>query len=88
MDFGAPERVSKIRYYARGDGNSIEPGDFYELSYWSADGGWKSVGRKVADDVSLTFTSVPANALLLLRDRTKGSNEHVFVYENGEQKWW
>lgn len=88
MDFGSPKSLTAIRYYARGDGNAIEPGDLYELLYWDTKDGWTSLGCKKAESITLEYNSVPANALLLLRDRTKGRNEHVFVYENGEQRWW
>lgn len=88
MDFGRPISLGAIRYYARGDGNAIEPGDLYELLYWDGAEGWKTVGRKIAESIALDFDGVPANALLLLRDLTKGRNEHVFIYENREQRWW
>lgn len=32
--------------------------------------------------------NVPTNALLLLRNHTKGKEERIFTYENGEQVWW
>lgn len=88
MDFGKPKSLRSIRYYARGDGNAIESGDLYELFYWSTDGGWQSLGKKRGDTIALEYDNVPSNSLLLLHDHTKGHNEHVFVYENKEQRWW
>ena len=32
--------------------------------------------------------NVPTNALLLLRNHTKGKEERIFTYEGGEQVWW
>ena len=36
----------------------------------------------------LYVDNVPTNALLLLRNHTKGKEERIFTYENGEQVWW
>ncbi len=85
MDFGKPVKVSRILYYGRGDGNSVEPGDEYELYFW-LNGGWRSLGRKKAQSVSVTFDNIPAGALLLLRDHTKGKDERIFTLtEEGQQ---
>ena len=87
MDFGEPVRVAAIEFTGRGDGNAIERGDLYELFYFK-DGAWRSLGQKTGEGVTVTFDNVPENALLLLRDRTKGKDERIFTYENGEQIWW
>jgi hypothetical protein len=87
MDFGKPVNVGRIVYLARNDGNCIEIGDKYELLYW-ADNKWKSLGRKIADNVMLDYDNCPTNALFLLHDLTKGREERIFTYENGEQVWW
>ena len=88
LDFGKPVKLSKIRYTPRGDGNMIEPGDEYELLYW-ADGHWRSLGRKVAETMSVSFGDIPEGALLLLRDRTKGHDERIFLLDSeGRQEWW
>ena len=88
MDFGKPVKVSKIIFYGRGDGNTVEIGDRYELFFWQS-GCWHSLGRQEANDVSLTYDNVPKNALLLLRDLTKGKDERIFtIEETGRQQWW
>lgn len=87
MDFGKPVKLSRIVYTGRGDGNSIENGDLYELFYYG-DGGWVSLGRKRGDGLSLRYDNAPRGALFLLRDLTKGKEERVFTYEDGRQKWW
>ena len=46
--------------------------------------GWKSLGSKVATEREIDFL-VPQNALLWLRNRTKGREEQVFIYKNGRQ---
>ena len=86
MDFGKPARPSKITYLGRGDGNNIEKGDLYELSYFK-NGGWHSLGQKIATAGHLDFDGVPKNALLYLRDLTKGREDRIFTYENGQQVW-
>ncbi len=88
LDFGKPVNVAKIIYYGRGDGNTVEIGDLYELYFWN-EGTWRSLGQKVADGISLTYDNVPSGALLLLRDLTKGKDERIFMIdENGRQEWW
>lgn len=88
LDFGKPQAVDMIRYTPRGDGNSIEPGDVYELSYWNNDC-WVSIDKKTANTVSIDFSNVPKNAILYMRDCTKGTDDRIFMIDkNGEQQWW
>lgn len=82
-----PSSVGKIRFIGRNDGNTIEVGDSYELFYWN-DSKWNTVDIRVATDNRLLYDSVPANGLYVLKDRTKGWEERVFTYDNGEQIWW
>ena len=84
LDFGLPVEVGRVRYTSRGDGNCVEPGDEYELLYW-ADGAWQTVGKKRALGVGITFDNVPAGALYLLVDRTKGVEHRIFTYADGRQ---
>ena len=88
LDFGKPVAVDNIRYSPRSDGNMIEPGDIYELTYW-ADGAWQSLGTKKATTVSLDWNGVPANGVYVLLNRTKGDSVRIFLIdENGKQEWW
>lgn len=87
MDFGKAVKLQRIDFTPRGDGNTIEPGDVYELLIWDADG-WKSLGRQTATGLNVTFTSVPTNGLYRLHNCTKGAEERPFTYENGRQVWW
>lgn len=87
MDFGRPVKMNHIYYVGRGDGNSIEKGDEYELMCWK-NGTWESVGRMTADGPSLPFEGVPAGGLYLLKDLTKGHDERIFTFEGGKQVWW
>ncbi len=85
-DFGKSVRLSSIVYYPCNDDNFVFPGHLYELFYY--DRGWISLGKQTACSYSLTFKNVPDNALLYLKDCTKGKEERPFTYENGIQVWW
>jgi hypothetical protein len=86
LDLGKPESVGRIGYMTRNDDNNIRIGDTYELFYWDMD--WVSLGKQIADDFSLTFHHVPQNALLLLRDLTRGTDERIFLYKDVKQLWY
>lgn len=92
MDAGKPERLVRMCFSPRGDGNGIIPGYAYELLYF--DGGWKSLGSKTAQTeksdktVVLQFPAVPVGALLWLKCHTEGKEERIFTYQNGKQVWW
>lgn len=49
-----------------------------------------SLGKQMGSNETyrLTYNNVPTNALLLLRNLTKGTEERIFTYEKGEQVWW
>ena len=74
------------RKYPEDESNLVEPGDHYELFYWH--NGWVSLGQQTAAEKTLTYNNVPENALLLLRDLTKGKQERIFTYKNNQQIWW
>ncbi len=84
---GRPVKMDRLFYYGRGDGNAVEVGDEYELFWW--DGGrWQSLGRQRATRPCLEYSGVPAHALYLLRDLTKGRDERIFTYRDGRQQFW
>lgn len=88
LDFGEKVRIDKIRYTPRSDGDMIEPGDVYELLYWN-NSRWQSLGQKTATEVYIDYENVPSDAIYILRDRTKGSSERIFLIDNdGKQEWW
>lgn len=86
MDFGEPTSVKRISYMTRNDDNNIRVGDEYELFYW--DMNWISLGKQTATDFTLTFNLVPQNTLLILRNHTRGKDERIFLYKNGQQIWY
>ena len=79
-------RIGALGFAPRNDDNAIISTDTYELFYWN--GEWKSLGRKKTEGDSLIYDKVPENALLWLRNLTKGREERPFTYENGRQIWW
>lgn len=86
FDLGASFRLGSMLYVPHNDGNYIEPGDEYELFYHDGMEGWKSLDRQTALADSLVYENVPGNAVLWLRDLTKGREEQQFILdENGEQ---
>lgn len=80
------KKIVKMRYCPRSDTNFVEPNDNYELLYWSNE--WVSLGVNKATNFSIVFNNVPKNALLWLRDITKGKEERIFTYRNNNQIWW
>jgi len=87
LDLGKPRKISKIRYLPRNDMNHIEIGDIYELFYWY-NNAWQSLGRKIADKNYIEYHNVPKEALLLLKDISKGKEERIFMYKNNNPVWW
>lgn len=87
LDFGKEVFISSFRFLPRNDDNFIKEGEDYELFYW--DNGWISLGKQIGTSRQyLEYTNAPLNALFLLRNLTKGKEERIFTYENGEQVWW
>ncbi len=88
LDIGKENKakVTRIEFYPPNDGNSVEVGNEYELSYW--DGGWISLGKHFATNEELVYTKVPTNAIYVLKNLTKGYKQRIFTYENGTQVWW
>lgn len=79
------DKISEVRLILWNDGNRIQKGHCYELFYFEKE--WISLGKKIAKEDTMCF-NVPKNALLLLRDYTKGKEERIFTYKEGKQIWW
>lgn len=84
FDMGTSIPIGKIFFSPRNDDNFIYPGDRYALFYQDGVNGWKLLEEQTATGRELHF-NVPSNALLWLRDLTKGREEQVFYIENGKQ---
>ena len=88
FDLGGLYRLDDMLFVPHNDGNYIEAGDEYELFYHAGVDGWKSLGRQTAVSDSLVYDNVPGNAVLWLRDLTKGREEQQFILdEYGEQSF-
>lgn len=85
LDLGKPEYIGKMVYVPRNDENFISIGDTYELFYQDGVNGWASLGQKVGTEPQLLYDHIPRNALLWLRDLSRGKEEQAFRIENGEQ---
>lgn len=85
FDYGVPVEVNSIIYVPRNDDNFIRVGDNYELFYQDGAGGWRSLGKQTATDYVLKYDNVPDNALLWLRNYSRGKEERAFYYEDGKQ---
>ena len=85
LAFGSATTVDSILFVPRSDDNFIRPGDRYELLWQDGRRGWRSLGSKVADSCALVYDNIPRNALLLLRNHTRGSEEQVFHIKDGRQ---
>lgn len=78
-------KIEHLFIVPHNDDNYVVPAQEYELLYYTADG-WKSLGRKMSEGFSIDY-DVPANAVMLLRNHTKGREEQVFVYRDGRQMY-
>ena len=87
LKLSEPTQVGRIRYIGRNDGNCIETGDEYELCYWQ-NNRWKSLCKQIAQGDTLFYENAPVGGLYILHNHTKGKEERIFTYENGEQIWW
>lgn len=85
IDFQKVCMISKIQFVPRNDDNFIRIGDEYELLYHIDTGwGWKTLGKKKATTNTLNYEA-PHNALLWLKNLTRGYEEQLFIYEDEKQ---
>ena len=88
LNFGKPTTIACFRYLPRNDDNFIKEGEEYELFYWE-NYQWNSLGKQTGTSKQyLEYPNTPTNALFWLRNLTKGKEERIFTYENGQQVWW
>ena len=86
LDLGGKKSVGSVSYTPRHRDNFVRPGDTYEL--FVCDGGeWKSAGVQVSQSDSLLYRDVPLDALMLLKNLTRGVDERVFEYKDGKQSF-
>lgn len=87
LSFDEPISVSYIKYISNNDENGIYPDNEYELLYFD-NGEWVSMGQKIATDYLIDYDNVPSDALLWLRNHTKGKEERPFMVVHGKIKFW
>jgi hypothetical protein len=80
-----PQNIGTIEFQARNDDNHINIGETYELFYWNKV--WISLGTQTANDTVLYY-NVPKNALLWLRNITKGKEEYPFIVDKHKNQIW
>lgn len=89
LELSSPATINQIRYLIRNDDNGVRKGNVYELFYIDSDFAWVSAGRKTADeDDRIHFDNVPEETVYWLRNLTRGKEERIFTYNNGQQIWW
>jgi len=89
MKFSQKEKIGKFVYLPRNDDNFIREGELYELFFWGNEGKWISLGQQHGEKAKQAlYYDAPRNALLRLRNLSKGVEERIFTYESGKQVWW
>lgn len=89
LELSSPAAIRRIRYLIRNDDNGVRKGNIYELFYIGSDFAWVSAGRKIAgEDDRIHFDHVPDGTVYWLRNLTRGKEERIFTYKNGQQLWW
>ena len=71
----------QMLYTPWNDDNYVSPGEEYELFYHNGIGGWQSLGKQMATSDSLVYDNIPSNAILWLRNLTKGKEEQQFIID-------
>lgn len=86
LELDEPHELTMLTYVSRTDDNDIRVGDVYEMWYWND--GWQSLGVQAANEHFLEWEGVPVGALYYIRNLTRGREQRIFTYENGEVTWW
>lgn len=87
FDFRKAVRLDSVCYMPLNDGNGIFPGNIYELRYWK-DGRWNTVCTERSEGYFLKFDSVPSGGLYWLCNLTTGTQERIFIVEDGKMKFY
>ncbi|MFM7133511.1 MAG: hypothetical protein ACKO0W_04255, partial [Planctomycetota bacterium] len=65
----------------------VKPGAAYELFVWK-DGGWKSLGRREANEETREFAQIRGDGLHWLVEDGSERLERIFTIEDGRQVFW
>lgn len=86
-DMGKTVAIDKVIYLPRNDDNHVVPNHLYRLDYYQG-GALKRGEPMLSTSYSITFDKVPTNALYILHDLSKGTEERIFTYTNNQIKWY
>jgi hypothetical protein len=84
---GNESYITRVHFHPRSDSNYIQIGDRYTLSYWDVDH-WCDLPEQIAVTHELSFSQVPQGTIYVLHNLSRGHEERIFTYQNGEQIWW
>ena len=84
LELDQPATIGRIVYTPRNRDNFVRQGDTYEL-FVCDKGEWLSQGVQISTADSLLYPDIPKQALLLLKNHTRGVAERLFEYKNGIQ---
>lgn len=84
QDLGRPHRIEKILLIPQNDDNFVRKDDEYELFFQNGADGWISLGKKKAAGTTISFR-VPDNAVLWLKNHTRGKEERCFFMDGEVQ---
>lgn len=86
-DLGMAISVDSIAYHTRSDENDVVSGQNYELCYFK-EGKPNPLTIQRAKDGKVIFEQVPSNAVYILHNIEKGTEERIFTYEKNKIKWF
>ena len=87
IDLGQAVYLDHISFIRRGDGNTIVPGDEYQLYYWDKDR-WIFHSSIIAEDVEINVKNLPENALCLIKGVSRGTQNRIFSYNEQKEIVW
>lgn len=87
MDYGKGVNIDRVRLVPRSDDNNIHHGDEHELFYWD-NAKWVSLGKQTAEEKYLVYSDVPVDAILWLKNLSRGKDQRIFRHIDGKQEFW
>lgn len=80
-----PQKIKRVQLIPRNDDNFIRVNEVYELFYNDGKNRWVSLGEQIGTKEEVLNYRAPKNAILWLKNKTKGKEEQIFTYENNRQ---
>ncbi len=85
FDMGKPMMFDHLSYIRRGDGNSVSPGDVYQLFYWE-DSRWILFREYHPEDICIDVEGIPKGRLYYIKNISRGAQNRVFAVEETTKK--